>query len=58
MFDVQDNTEVKTVTVFYKNNEQTVYRYVNLDENFDDQMYHHTVFLPEIIGENMLNIIW
>jgi hypothetical protein len=51
LFDVQDNLEAKTVRLYYKNNEQADYRSVDLAENFDDQMYHHTVYLPEIIGK-------
>jgi hypothetical protein len=54
LFDVKDDTEVKTVKLFYKNNEQTGYRSVNLVENYDDQMYHHTVYLPEIIGKKSI----
>lgn len=54
LFDVKDNQEVKTVRIFYKNNEQADYRSVDLKENFDDQMYHHTVYLPEIIGKESI----
>ena len=48
--DASDDREVKTVRLFYRPNHQNEYTQVLLIENFDDMMYHHTIYSPEIIG--------
>ncbi|WP_082804625.1 lamin tail domain-containing protein [Rossellomorea vietnamensis] len=54
LFDAKDNIGVKTVKLFYKDNEQSSYRSVNLMENYDDSLYHHTIYLPELMGKKSL----
>lgn len=54
LFDVKDDLVVKTVKLFYKNNKQTDYRTVDLVENYNDKMYHYTIYLPEIIGNQSI----
>lgn len=54
LFDVKDDLVVKTVKLFYKNNEQTDYRAVDLVENYDDKLYHYTIYLPELIGKQSI----
>ncbi|WP_066304384.1 lamin tail domain-containing protein [Bacillus sp. FJAT-29814] len=49
--DVQDDNEVKSVRLFYRNNTQSDYSQALLAENYDDRMYHHTIHAPEIIGK-------
>ncbi|ETI68492.1 metallophosphoesterase, partial [Neobacillus vireti LMG 21834] len=48
--DASDDREVKTVRLFYRPNHQQEYNQVLLAEDFDDMMYHHTIYSPEIIG--------
>ena len=49
--DAADNNEVKSVRLFYRTNTQTNYNEAILAENFDDMMYHHTIYSPDIIGK-------
>jgi Calcineurin-like phosphoesterase/Lamin Tail Domain len=49
--DAADDKEVKSVRLFYRMNGQTDYSEVILQENFDDMMYHHTIYSPDIIGK-------
>lgn len=55
LFDATDDTSVKTVTLYYKDNTQSTYRSVNLTQNYDDKLYHHTVYLPELIGKENIS---
>ncbi|WP_284035553.1 lamin tail domain-containing protein [Neobacillus sp. 114] len=48
--DASDDREVKTVRLFYRPNHQQEFTQVLLVEDFDDMMYHHTIYSPEIIG--------
>ncbi|MCM3766380.1 lamin tail domain-containing protein [Neobacillus niacini] len=48
--DASDDRDVKTVRLFYRPNHQQQYTQVLLVEDFDDMMYHHTIYSPEIIG--------
>lgn len=48
--DASDDREVKSVRLFYRPNHQQDYTQVLLAEDFDDMMYHHTIYSPEIIG--------
>lgn len=50
-FDIKDNHSVKTARLFYKNNEEAAYHSVDLTENYDDKLYHHTIFSPSLIGK-------
>jgi len=49
--DASDDREVKSVRLFYRSNNQTEYTQAILVENFDDMMYHHTIYSPELIGK-------
>ena len=53
-FDAEDNQQVKTVTLFYKNNEQAEYNEVQLLEDYDDGFYHHTIYSAELIGKEQV----
>ncbi|MBN9654044.1 lamin tail domain-containing protein [Halobacillus sp. GSS1] len=50
-FDAKDNTEVKTVTLYYKNNVQKDFNKVDLQQDYDDGFYHHTIYPPDMIGK-------
>jgi Calcineurin-like phosphoesterase/Lamin Tail Domain/LPXTG cell wall anchor motif len=49
--DANDDSEVKSVRLFYRTNTQTDYNEAILAEDFDDMMYHHTIYSPDIIGK-------
>lgn len=49
--DVQDEMEVKTVQVYYRTNEQETFQTALLTEDYDDMLYHHRIYSPEIIGK-------
>jgi hypothetical protein len=48
--EVQD-ASLKTVTLFYKDNTQSVYKQVYLRESYDDGLYHYTIYSPDLIGK-------
>ncbi|WP_203363333.1 S-layer homology domain-containing protein [Bacillus sp. REN10] len=50
-FDVKDNRAVKTARLFYKTNKDSNYQSVDLTENYDDKLYHHTIYSPSLIGK-------
>ncbi len=52
--DASDDREVKTVRLFYRPNHQQAYAQVLLAEDYDDMMYHHTIYSPEIIGNQYM----
>ncbi|WP_226577629.1 lamin tail domain-containing protein [Halobacillus litoralis] len=54
-FDASDNKEVKTVTLYYKNNAQKEYTSVDLQEDYDDGFYHHTIYSPVMIGKENID---
>ncbi|MBP3039570.1 lamin tail domain-containing protein [Bacillaceae bacterium Marseille-Q3522] len=45
-----DDNEVKTVRLFYKINNQTEFNEVILQEDYNDILYHHTIYSPDLIG--------
>ncbi|MGG0855789.1 metallophosphoesterase [Metabacillus fastidiosus] len=49
-----DNKEVKTVRLFYRNNEQVDYKEALLQRNKTDQLYYHKIYSPEIIGKEYI----
>ena len=51
-FEAKDNQAVKTVAFYYRVNDATDYKKVYLRENFDDGLYHYTVYSPELIGKD------
>ncbi|WP_100332411.1 S-layer homology domain-containing protein [Bacillus xiapuensis] len=53
-FDIQDNQSVKTARLFYKSDLEADYHPVDLTENFDDQLYHHTIYSPSLIGKQSI----
>lgn len=52
--DADDDTAVKSVRLFYRTNTQAEFSQAILAENFDDMMYHYTIYSPEIIGKKYL----
>ncbi|MFS0865009.1 lamin tail domain-containing protein [Fredinandcohnia sp. 179-A 10B2 NHS] len=52
---VTDDKEVKSVRLFYKIDNQDTYREAILQENFDDLLYHHTIFSPDLIGNQYVD---
>ncbi|SDJ99325.1 lamin tail domain-containing protein [Sediminibacillus albus] len=50
--DIQDNIEVKTVQVYYRANGQEDYQSALLQEDYDDMLYHHRIYSPEIIAKD------
>ncbi|WP_243355322.1 lamin tail domain-containing protein [Bacillus litorisediminis] len=47
---VTDDQEVKSVRLFYKVDNQSTYKEAILQENYDDLLYHHTIYSPDLIG--------
>lgn len=50
----KDNYIVKTVALFYKNNQEQNYKKVLLQQDDHDQLYHYTIYAPELIGKKSL----
>jgi hypothetical protein len=51
LFDVKDDQQVKTVRLFYKHNEAAAYKAVDLLQDFNDELYHYTIYSPQLIGK-------
>jgi hypothetical protein len=51
LFDAKDNQQVKTVRLFYKDNQAEKYKSVDLLQDFNDNLYHYTIYSPELIGK-------
>ncbi|RAK19887.1 S-layer family protein [Anoxybacillus vitaminiphilus] len=54
LFDAKDNQQVKTVRLFYKHNEAAEYKSVDLIQDFNDSLYHYTIYSPELIGKSFI----
>lgn len=54
LFDAKDNQQVKTVRLFYKDNQAAEYKSVDLLQNFNDDLYHYTIYSPELIGKSFI----
>lgn len=52
---VTDDKEVKSVRLFYKIDNQDAYREAILQENYDDLLYHHTIYSPDLIGNQYVD---
>ncbi|UKS26587.1 S-layer homology domain-containing protein [Paenibacillus sp. HWE-109] len=53
--DAKDETQVKTMALYYKTEKQASYLKRYLKESFADTMYHYTVYSPELIGNAYLD---
>lgn len=53
--DAKDANRVKTVTLYYKNNTQASYTKRYLAESFADNLYHYTIYSPEMIGKTHID---
>ncbi|QFT88014.1 Calcineurin-like phosphoesterase [Bacillus sp. THAF10] len=51
VFDASDNNEVKTVRVFYRTNDQEEFSQAILPKDYNDLLYHYTIFSPDIIAK-------
>jgi Lamin Tail Domain/S-layer homology domain/Calcineurin-like phosphoesterase len=51
LFGAKDNQQVKTVRLFYKDNQAEKYKSVDLLQDFNDNLYHYTICSPELIGK-------
>ncbi len=52
--DADDNIIVKTVALFYKNNEQDEFKKVSLQQDYNDLLYHYTIYLPDLIAKDTI----
>ncbi|WP_188454952.1 FIMAH domain-containing protein [Virgibacillus oceani] len=52
--DTQDDSLVKTFTLFYKNSKQSIFKEVNLTLNREDNLYHHSIKFLDVIGSDKL----
>ncbi|MEH7381266.1 lamin tail domain-containing protein [Bacillus sp. JJ1533] len=52
---VTDDKDVKSVRLFYKIDQQDKYSEAILQENYDDLLYHHTVYSPDLIGHKYVD---
>ncbi|MBB6446858.1 lamin tail domain-containing protein [Bacillus benzoevorans] len=50
----KDNLIVKTVALFYKNNQEQHYKKVLLQQDDHDRQYHFTIYAPDLIGKKAL----
>ncbi|UAL47758.1 lamin tail domain-containing protein [Sutcliffiella horikoshii] len=51
VLDAQDDKEVKTVRLFYRTNDQTDFKHAILTKDYNDLLYHYTIYSPEIIAK-------
>lgn len=52
--DAKDDQLVKTVALYYKNNEQSQYKKVLLQQDYNDLLYHFTVYSPDLIAKKYI----
>ncbi|WP_186577091.1 lamin tail domain-containing protein [Aquibacillus kalidii] len=52
--DVKDDIAVKTVELFYRTNDQEGFSTALLQQDYDDLMYHHIIYSPEIIAKEFV----
>lgn len=52
---VTDDKEVKSVRLYYKIDHQDEYSEGILQENYDDLLYHHTIYSPDLIGHKYVD---
>ncbi|HWO95043.1 MAG TPA: lamin tail domain-containing protein [Bacillus sp. (in: firmicutes)] len=52
--DAQDNVKVKTVALYYRNNEQTEYKKALLQQDYNDQLYHYMIYSPDLIAKEYI----
>ena len=52
--DAKDNSIVKTVALYYKNNEQNDYKKVLLQQDYNNLLYHYTVYSPDLIAKKSI----
>jgi hypothetical protein len=50
-----DDSEVKTVKIFYKISGQTEFTEAIVKENFDDNFFHQVIYSPELIGKEYVD---
>ncbi|MDX8289405.1 lamin tail domain-containing protein [Metabacillus indicus] len=53
--DAKDDQSVKSVRLFYKVDNQSDYKSAILKENYDDMLYHHTIYSPDLIGNKSVD---
>ncbi|WP_449537535.1 lamin tail domain-containing protein [Ferdinandcohnia sp. Marseille-Q9671] len=46
----QDDTQITSVRLFYKMNNQSEYQEAIIQEDYNDMLYHHTIYSPDLIG--------
>ncbi|GAE94539.1 hypothetical protein JCM21714_3701 [Gracilibacillus boraciitolerans JCM 21714] len=49
--DAKDDLEVKTVQVYYRTDDETDYQMALLEAGYDDMLFHHIIYSPEIIAK-------
>lgn len=52
---VKDETDVKSVRLFYKINHQDQFKEVILRESYEDLLFHHTIQAPDLIGREYID---
>ncbi|MCQ6274753.1 lamin tail domain-containing protein [Bacillus sp. V3B] len=52
--DAKDDQMVKTIALFYKNNEQSQFKKVLLQQDYNDLLYHFTVYSPDLIAKESI----
>ena len=52
--DADDNLTVKTVALYYKNNGQEEFKKVLLQQDYNDLLYHHTIYSPDLIAKETI----
>ncbi|WP_078381799.1 lamin tail domain-containing protein [Sutcliffiella halmapala] len=51
VLDAEDDKEVKTVRLLYRTNDQTDFTQAILAKDYNDLLYHHTIYSPDIIAK-------
>ncbi|WP_158560834.1 lamin tail domain-containing protein [Paenibacillus contaminans] len=48
----QDDVAVKTMTLFYKTDDQADFTKANLRQDYGDKQYYYTIYSPELLGKS------
>lgn len=52
--DAKDDQMIKTIALFYKNNEQSQFKKVLLQQDYNNLLYHFTVYSPNLIAKESM----
>lgn len=53
-FDIQDSQTIKTARLYYKNNQETAFHFVDLKKDHKDSLYKYKIYSANLIGKDSL----